>query len=162
MLAGGAKLRDRIQFAFGAEFVEVRVHARTCEIRCPRIVGAFAAGRIVDPVTAKSQLMGGLIWAVSSALHEATEIDRKRPRYYNTDLAEYLIPVNADIDNAEVILIGEEDQSVNDLGIKGLGELGNVGTNAAVANAVFHATGVRIRELPIRLEKLLGAPLLGL
>jgi len=158
VLAGGAKMKDRIQFAFGAEFVEVRVHARTCEIRCPRVVGAFAAGRIVDPTTAKSQLMGGLIWGVSSAVHEATEIDRRHARYYNTDLAEYLIPVNADIDQAEVILVPEEDHLVNDLGIKGLGELGNVGTNAAVANAVYHATGVRIRKLPIRLEKLLDAP----
>ncbi len=162
VLAGGAKMKDRIQFAFGAEFVEVRVHARTREIRCPRVVGAFAAGRIVDPVTAKSQLMGGLIWGVSSALHEATEIDRRRARYYNTDLAEYLIPVNADIDEAEVILVPEEDHLVNELGIKGLGELGNVGTNAAVANAVYHATGVRIRELPIRLEKLLNAPSVAL
>ena len=158
VLAGGAKLKDRIQFAFGAEFVEVRVHARTCEIRCPRVVGAFAAGQIVDPMTAQSQLMGGLIWGVSSALHEATEIDRRNARYYNADLAEYLVPVNADIEQAEVILVPEEDQLVNELGIKGLGELGNVGTNAAVASAVYHATGLRIRELPIRLEKLLGAP----
>jgi len=156
-LAGGAKLKDRIQFAFGAEFVEVRVHALTREIRCPRIVGAFAAGRIVNPLTAESQLMGGLIWGVSSALHEATEIDRRAARYYNTDLAEYLIPVNADIAEARVILVPEEDHEVNPLGIKGLGELGNVGTNAAVANAVYHATGIRIRDLPIRLEKLLDA-----
>jgi xanthine dehydrogenase YagR molybdenum-binding subunit len=106
--------------------------------------------------------MGGLIWGVSSALHEATEIDRRHARYYNTDLAEYLIPVNADIETAEVILVPEEDRQVNELGIKGLGELGNVGTNAAVANAVYHATGVRIRELPIRLEKLLDAPALAL
>jgi xanthine dehydrogenase YagR molybdenum-binding subunit len=162
VLAGGAKMKDRIQFAFGAEFVEVRVHARTREIRVPRVVGAFAAGRIVDPLTAKSQLMGGLIWGVSSALHEATEMDRIRARYTNTDLAEYLIPVNADIDQAEVIFVPEDDHQVNDLGIKGLGELGNVGTNAAVANAVFHATGVRVRELPIRLEKLLGTSSLAL
>lgn len=161
-LAGGTELKDRIQFAFGAEFVEVRVHALTREIRCPRAVGAFAAGRIVDPLTAESQLMGGLIWGVSSALHEATEIDRRSARYTNTDLAEYLIPVNADIEEARVILIPEEDRLVNDLGIKGLGELGNVGTNAAVANAVYHATGVRVRELPIRLEKLLDAPPLSL
>jgi xanthine dehydrogenase YagR molybdenum-binding subunit len=158
VLAGGAKMKDRIQFAFGAEFVEVRVHARTREIRVPRIVGAFAAGQIVDVTTAKSQLMGGLIWGVSSALHEATEIDPRAARYTNTDLAEYLIPVNADIDRVEVILVPEEDHQVNPLGIKGLGELGNVGTNAAVANAVYHATGIRIRELPIRLEKLLDAP----
>jgi xanthine dehydrogenase YagR molybdenum-binding subunit len=161
-LAGGAKMKDRIQFAFGAEFVEVRVHARTREIRCPRLVGAFAAGQIVDPLTAKSQLMGGMIWGVSSALHEATEIDRRWARYTNTDLAEYLIPVDADIGVADVILVPEEDRLVNPLGIKGLGELGNVGTNAAVANAVYHATGIRIRELPIRLEKLLGAPAISL
>ena len=162
VLAGGARLKDRIQFAFGAEFVEVRVHALTREIRVPRAVGAFAAGKIVDPVTARSQLMGGLIWGISSALHEATEIDRGRARYTNTDLAEYLIPVNADIDQAEVIFLPEEDHQINDLGIKGLGELGNVGTNAAVANAVYHATGVRIRDLPIRLEKLLDAPAIAL
>jgi len=162
VLAGGAELEDRIQFAFGAEFVEVRVHRLTREIRCPRAVGAFAAARIVNPVTAKSQLMSGLIWGVSSALHEATEIDRRHGRYYNTDLAEYLIPVNADIETAQVIFVSEEGRQVNELGIKGLGELGNVGTNAAVANAVYHATGVRIRELPIRLEKLLDAPALAL
>ena len=85
-----------------------------------------------------------------------------RARYTNTDLAEYLIPVNADIETAEVILVPEEDRQVNDLGIKGLGELGNVGTNAAVANAVYHAAGVRVRELPIRLEKLLDAPAISL
>jgi xanthine dehydrogenase YagR molybdenum-binding subunit len=138
------------------------VHPRTREIRCPRVVGAFAAGQIVDPLTAKSQLMGGLIWSVSSALHKAAEIDCPHARYYNTDLAEYLIPVSADIESVEVIFVPEEERQVNDLGIKGLGEFGNVGTNAAVANAVYHATGVRIRELPIRLEKLFGAPALAL
>ncbi len=161
MLAGGAKMKDRIQFAFGAEFVEARVHLLTREVRCPRIVGAFAAGRIVSPRTAESQLMGGMIWGLSSALHEATEIDRTAARYYNNDFAEYLIPVNADIREAQVIIVPEEDTLVNPLGIKGLGELGNVGTNAALANAVYHATGVRVRDLPIRLEKLLDAPALG-
>ena len=154
-LAGGAKLKDRIQFAFGAQFVEVRVHRLTREVRAPRLVGAYAAGRIMNPKTAKSQLMGGQIWGLSAALHEATEIDRRAARYYNDDLAEYLIPVNADVTDVETIILPEEDRQVNDLGIKGVGELGNVGLNAAVGNAVFHATGVRVRELPIRIEKLL-------
>jgi xanthine dehydrogenase YagR molybdenum-binding subunit len=156
-LVGGAKLKDRIEFAFGAEFVEVRVHKLTREIRVPRIVGAFAAGRIMNERTARSQLMGGLIWGVSSALFEATEMDPRAARYTNMDLAEYLIPVNADIPAVDVTILPEHDTQVNALGIKGLGELGNVGTNAAVANAVFHATGVRIRDLPIRLESLIEA-----
>ena len=156
-LIGGAKMKDRIQFAFGAEFVEVRVHKLTREIRTPRIVGAFAAGRIVNERTARSQLMGGLIWGVSSALHEATEMDNRAARYTNMDLAEYMIPVNADVPEVDVMILPEQDTKVNPLGIKGLGELGNVGTNAAVANAVYHATGVRVRDLPIRPEKLLEA-----
>jgi xanthine dehydrogenase YagR molybdenum-binding subunit len=151
---------NRIQFAFGAEFVEVRVHRRTREIRCPRIVGAFAAGRIVDLVTAESQLMGGMIWGIWSAVHKATEIDRRSARYTNTNLADDLIPVNADIGAVEVIAVPEVDTQTNKLGIKGLGELGNVGTNAAVANAVYHATGQRVRDLPVRLEQLLAAPAL--
>jgi xanthine dehydrogenase YagR molybdenum-binding subunit len=159
-LAGGAKLKDRIQFAFGAHLIEVRVNRRTGEVRVPRLVSAFAAGRIVNPKTAKSQLMGGQIWGISAALHEATEIDRRAARYYNDDLAEYLIPVNADIQQVETILLPETDTEVNELGIKGVGELGNVGLNAAVANAVFHATGKRIRRLPVRIENLLDAPAL--
>ena len=159
-LMGGAKMKDRVQFAFGAQFVEVRVHARTREVRAPRIVGAYAAGKIVNPKAAKSQLMGGQIWGISAALHEATEIDQRTARYYNDDLAEYLIPVNADIQEVTTIMIPEQDHEVNPLGIKGIGELGNVGLNAAVANAVFHATGVRVRDLPIRMEKLMDAPAL--
>ena len=153
-ITGGTRLKDRIQFSFGAEFVEVRVHARTREIRVPRIVGAFAGGHIVNPRTARSQLMGGMIWGIGSALHEATEMDTSAARYINDNLADYLIAVNADIDQLEVILVPEQDDRVNPAGIKGLGELGNVGTAAAIANAVYHATGQRIRDLPIKLDKL--------
>ncbi|HLH98067.1 MAG TPA: xanthine dehydrogenase family protein molybdopterin-binding subunit [Xanthobacteraceae bacterium] len=146
----------KIMYATGAEFVEVRVHMATGEIRVPRIVGAFASGRVANTRTARSQYMGGMIWGLSSALHEATEIDRRYARYVNTNLGDYLVPVSADIDQLEVILIPEEDHDVNPAGVKGIGELANVGTAAAVANAVFNATGKRIRDLPIRLEKLLA------
>ncbi len=145
----------KTMFAFGAEFVEVRVHRRTREIRVPRMVGAFAAGRIMNPRTAHSQLMGGMIWGIGSALHEHTEIDKREARYMNDNLAEYLIPVNADIVQVDVILVPEVDSDINPAGAKGIGELANVGTAAAVANAVFHATGKRIRELPITLDKLI-------
>jgi xanthine dehydrogenase YagR molybdenum-binding subunit len=147
----------KVMYAMGAELVEVRVHASTCEIRVPRIVGAFAAGRLMNTRTARSQLMGGMIWGISSALHEATELDRKRARYVNDNLADYLVPVNADIKAVDVILVPEIDREVNPAGVKGLGELANVGTAAAVANAIYHATGNRIRRLPIRIESLLLA-----
>jgi xanthine dehydrogenase YagR molybdenum-binding subunit len=153
----GGPLKDKTMFAFGAEFVEVRINARTRELRVPRMTGAFAAGRIMNTRTAHSQLMGGMIWGVSSALHEATEIDKRSARYVNDNLADYLVPVNADIGTVDIILVPEVDEAVNPAGVKGLGELANVGTAAAVSNAVFHAIGKRIRELPIRLEKLIGA-----
>jgi xanthine dehydrogenase YagR molybdenum-binding subunit len=102
--------------------------------------------------------MGGMVWGISSALHEATEIDPRTARYLNDDLADYQVPVNADIREVQVILVPEVDHDVNPAGVKGLGELANVvGTAAAIANAVYHATGIRIRELPIRIEKLLSA-----
>ena len=156
-LVGGAKMKDRMQFAFGAQFVEVRINARTREIRVPRMVGAFAAGRIVNPTTARSQLMGGMIWGMSAALLESTEIDRRAARYTNKNLADYLVPVNADVGSVEVIMLPEQDSEVNALGIKGIGEISIVGMNAAVANAVFHATGKRVRHLPILMDDLLTA-----
>jgi xanthine dehydrogenase YagR molybdenum-binding subunit len=152
---GGGSMGDKLMYALGAEFVEVRVHARTREIRVPRLVGAFAAGRLMNTRTARSQYMGGMIWGVASALHEATEIDPRHGRYVNDNLADYLVPVNADIQQLDVILVPEQDDQLNAVGVKGIGELANVGTAAAVANAVYHATGIRVRELPIRLEKLL-------
>ncbi len=153
---GGTRLADRIQFAFGAQFVEVRVHARTREIRVPRIVGAFAAGRILNPRTARSQFMGGMIWGIGSALHEETAIDTNAARYVNTNLADYLVPVNADVVDVDVILVPEEDHLVNPIGVKGIGEIGIVGTSAAVANAVYHATGQRVRDLPLRIDSLVA------
>jgi xanthine dehydrogenase YagR molybdenum-binding subunit len=155
VMSRGTGRKDVAAFAFGAHFVEVRVHEWTREIRVPRVVSAFAAGTIVNPVTARSQFMGGAIWGLSSALLEETEMDQGTARYVNTNLADYLVPVNADVPSIDIIMVPEQDERVNPLGIKGIGEIGIVGMNAAVANAVFHATGKRIRTLPIRAEKLL-------
>ncbi|MBI0537389.1 xanthine dehydrogenase family protein molybdopterin-binding subunit [Roseomonas sp. KE2513] len=154
-MSRGHSRQDATTYTFGAQFVEVRVHSRTGEVRVPRAVGAFAAGTIVNPLTAHSQCIGGMIWGIGAALHEATEIDPNAARYVNDNLSEYLIPVNADVPQVEAILVPERDERVNPLGIKGLGEIGIVGMNAAVCNAVWHATGRRIRELPIRIEDLL-------
>jgi xanthine dehydrogenase YagR molybdenum-binding subunit len=107
--------------------------------------------------TARSQLMGGMIWGMSAALLEATELDERTARTVNRDLQDYLVPVNADVGTVEVILVPEVDEQLNPAGVKGLGELGDVGTNAAIANAVYHATGTRVRALPLRLEALLDA-----
>jgi len=154
VMTGGSH-GDKVMYAMGAEFVEVR--ALTREIRVPRIVGAFAAGRLMNTRTVHSQLMGGMIWGIGSALHEATEIDRRYARYVNDNLADYRVPVNADVQQVDVILVPEVDHDVNPPGVKGLGELANVVTAAAIANAIYHATGRRIRELPVRIENLLTA-----
>ncbi|MBW4023754.1 MAG: xanthine dehydrogenase family protein molybdopterin-binding subunit [Proteobacteria bacterium] len=151
----GQKRVDMTAYSFGAQFVEVRIHARTREIRVPRMLGAFSAGTILNPTTARSQLMGGMIWGLGSALLEKTEIDQRAARYTNDNIAEYHIAVNADVRRVDVMMLPEPDGAVNPLGIKGIGELGIVGVNAAVANAVFHATGQRVRRLPIRIEDLL-------
>ncbi len=162
-MKSGAAARDGVDkqeyamYAWGAQFVEAHVHSRTREVRVPRLVGAFAAGQVVNPRTTHSQLMGGMIWGLSSGLLEKTEIDLVRARYTNDNLAEYLLPVAADIGLVDVILVPEVDNQVNPLGIKGVGELGIVGGSAALANAVYNATGTRIRQLPIRIEALLGA-----
>ncbi|VVS97392.1 xanthine dehydrogenase family protein molybdopterin-binding subunit [Rhizobium sp. EC-SD404] len=153
--AGGVHLPDRVQFALGAQFVEVRIHERTREIRVPRAVGAFAAGRIINPRTAHGQLVGGMIWGIGSALHEHSEIDARNASYINANLADYLVPVNADIIDVQAIMVEEEDREVNRAGVKGVGEIGVVGVAAAISNAIFHATGRRLRDLPIRIEHLM-------
>lgn len=148
--AGGAAL----SWAFGAQFAEVRVHEETGEIRVARLTGAFAAGRVLNPLTARSQLTGGMIWGLGSALLEETLVDRGT--YPNADLAEYLVATAADVPPlVEAILVRDDDAGVNALGVKGLGELGIIGVNAAIANALHHATGRRLRRLPIRCEDLL-------
>jgi xanthine dehydrogenase YagR molybdenum-binding subunit len=123
------------------------------------MLGVFAAGRIINAKTARSQLMGGMIWGVSSALHEAAHVDPRYGSWVNGDLAEYLLPVHADIPAIEAMFLDDYDEHANHLGMKGIGELGVCGTGAAVANAVFNATGVRVRDFPITLAKLLpGLP----
>jgi xanthine dehydrogenase YagR molybdenum-binding subunit len=142
--------------SFGAQFAEVRVNAETGEIRVPRLLGVFAAGRIVNPKTARSQLLGGMTMGLSMALHEDGVLDPRFGHVVNQDLATYHISSNADVGRVEVYWLEEDDPYVNPMGTKGVGELGIVGTAAAIANAVHHATGVRIRDLPITLDKLMA------
>ncbi|WP_341702798.1 xanthine dehydrogenase family protein molybdopterin-binding subunit [Ferrovibrio sp.] len=143
------------QHGFGAHFAEVGVDMDTGEIRLRRMLGVFAAGRILNAKTARSQMIGGMIWGVGSALHEEGVVDPRYGHFVNHDLAEYHIPVNADIRNIEAIFLDEKDDKGNPLGIKGIGELGICGAGACVANAVYNATGIRVREFPITLDKLL-------
>jgi xanthine dehydrogenase YagR molybdenum-binding subunit len=142
--------------AFGAVFAEVEVDAALGTVRVTRVVGAYAGGTVINPATARSQLAGGIVWGIGMALHEKTEIDWRHGRAVNASLADYHVPVNADIGEIDVILVDEHDPHVNPLGAKGLGEIGIVGVAAAVANAVCHATGRRIRALPITPDRLVG------
>ena len=129
------------------------------QIRVTRLVGAFAAGRIINPKLVLSQYYGGMIWGLSFALHEAAVLDRRSGRILNADLAGYHIPVNADVPSVEAIIVEEHDPHVNALGVKGVGELAITGTAAAIANAVWHATGIRLRRYPIRIADLINAGL---
>ena len=140
---------------FGAQFAEVHVDAALRTIRVPRLVGVFGAGRIINPKLAQSQLMGGMVWGMSQALLEETTYDHRLNRIVNASLGDYLLPVNADVQDIVVECIPEDDPYVNPLGVKGVGEVGMAGVAPAIANAVYHATGIRVRELPITVEKLL-------
>jgi xanthine dehydrogenase YagR molybdenum-binding subunit len=140
--------------AHGAVFAEVKIDPDLGQIRVTRMVGAFAAGRIINPKLVRSQLLGGMIWGVSFALHEEAMVDRHSARVMNADLAEYHVPVNADVPSMDVLTVDEHDPHVNALGIKGVGEIGVTGSAGAVANAVWHATGTRVRRFPIRIENL--------
>jgi xanthine dehydrogenase YagR molybdenum-binding subunit len=137
-----------------AIFAEVKVDEQLGVIRVARVVNAVAAGRILNPKTAGSQIMGGVVWGIGMALHEEALTDHKLGRVMNADIAEYHVPVNADVQDIKVIFVDEPDAIVNPLGVKGVGEIGIVGVPAAIANAVYHATGKRVRDLPITLDKL--------
>ena len=139
-----------------AIFVEVKVDEQLGVIRVTRAVNAVAAGRIINTKTAASQIMGSVVWGIGMALHEETLVDHAFGRVMNANIAEYHVPVNADVHDIKVIFVEEPDSTVNPLGIKGVGEIGIVGVAAAVANAVYHATGKRVRDLPITIDKILG------
>lgn len=141
---------------YGGHFVEVGVDPVTGEVRVRRMLGVFAAGRILNAKTAKSQLTGGMIWGVGSALGEGNAVDPRYGSLINQDLAQYLVPVQADIGDLDAIMLDEVDDKANPMGIKGVGELGNSGAGAAVANAVYNACGVRVRDYPITPDKLLA------
>ncbi len=142
-------------YAYGAQFAEVRVNADTGEIRIPRMLGVFAAGQIINPRTARSQFIGGMTMGLSMALHEHSVMDPRFGHVVNHDFAEYHIATNADVGSIEVHWLDEHDPHVNPMGSKGIGEVGIVGTAAAIANATYHATGIRVRDLPITADKLL-------
>jgi len=145
---------SRAHNTHSAVFAEVKVDEDVGVIRVTRIVSAVAAGRVLNLKTATSQIMGGVVWGIGMALHEETLIDHRFGRVMNANIAEYHMPVNADVPEIDVIFVDEQDDSVNPLGVKGLGEIGIVGVAAAIANAIYHATGKRVRDLPITLDKI--------
>lgn len=142
-------------FSYIAHFVEVRIEPRTRRIRVPRVVSVVDCGRVISPRTAESQIRGGVIWGIGAALREASDVDPQYGGWLNNDLSDYILPVNADIGDIEVGMIDKPDPLVNALGAKGLGEVAMSGVAGAIANAVFHATGKRLREMPFRIEDLL-------
>ncbi|MFF9405429.1 xanthine dehydrogenase family protein molybdopterin-binding subunit [Streptomyces anandii] len=149
-------LAQKERHSYGAQFAEVAVDVTTGEVRVRRMLGIFAAGRIVNPLTARNQLVGGMVWGISMALHEEAVRDRATGGHYGADLAGYHVATNADVRNVEADWIEDHDPD-DPVGIKGIGEIGIVGAAAAVANAVWHATGARHRDLPIRPDRVLRA-----
>lgn len=142
-------------YSFGAQFAEVRVDADLGQMRVTRMTGVFGAGKILNAKTARSQFLGGMVWGISMALLEQTVYDERLGRIVNNNLAEYHVPTNVDVGSIDVAWVEEDDPHVSPIGAKGIGEIGITGATAAIANAVFHATGKRIRELPITLDKLI-------
>jgi xanthine dehydrogenase YagR molybdenum-binding subunit len=151
----GPEAQQYSMHSFGAVFTEVRVDEALGIVRIPRIVTAHAVGRVLNAKTARSQIIGGVTWGIGMALEEETLIDPRTGRYINADLAEYHVPVNADVGTIDVHFVDENDPHVNPIGVKGAGEIGITGVAASIANAVFHATGKRIRDLPIRVDRVM-------
>jgi xanthine dehydrogenase YagR molybdenum-binding subunit len=150
-----ARRADLARFAFGAQFVEVRVHEDTGEVRVPRALGVFAVGRVINARLGRSQLIGGMTMGLGMGLMEEGVMDHTYGDTMNDDYAGYHIAANADIGDIDVSWLDEKDDQLNPMGSKGMGEIGIVGTAAAVTNAVYDAVGVRVRDLPVRLDKLL-------
>lgn len=144
-----------VTYSYIAHFIEVRIEPSTKRIRVPRVVSVADCGRVISPRTAASQIKGGVVWGIGATLREASEVDPRYGGFLNTDIAEYVIPVNADIGRIETYLIDEPDPLINDGGMKGLGEVVMTGVASGIANAVYHATGRRLRDLPFRIEHLL-------
>jgi xanthine dehydrogenase YagR molybdenum-binding subunit len=136
-------------------FAEVKIDEQLGVIRVTRMVNAVAAGRILNPKIAESQILGAVVGGIGMALHEETLTDHRFGRFMTHNLADYHVPVNADVHSIDVFFVEEKDEEINPLGVKGVGEIGIVGTAAAIANAVYHATGRRVRDLPITLDKLM-------
>lgn len=151
----GREFKEFVSFSYIAHFVEVRIEPTTRRIRVPRVVSVVDCGRVASRRTAESQIRGGVVWGISAALREADEIDTRYGGVLNNDFAEYLIPVNADIGAIDVDFIDRPDPVLNQAGVKGLGEVAMVGVAAAIGNAIYHATGKRLRALPIRIEHLI-------
>jgi xanthine dehydrogenase YagR molybdenum-binding subunit len=152
---GGPVYPEFVTFSYIAHFVEVRVEPNTRRIRVPRVVSIADCGRVISPRTAESQVRGGVIWGFGATLREVSEVDPRYGGFLNADLAEYIVPVNADIGSIEVGFVDKPDLRFNSAGVKGLGEVAMVGVAPAIANAIYHATGRRCRSLPIRIEHLL-------
>jgi len=156
LLPNVLKQRKFARATHSAVFCEVRVDEELGTVRVTRVVSAIASGRILSPKTAASQIVGGVTWGISQALHEETQLDPRYGRFMNHSLAEYHVPVNADIPDVEVIFVAEDDRIVSSLGAKGVGEIGQVGVAAAVSNAIFHATGKRLRTTPMTPDKVMS------
>lgn len=159
MLPNMLQQRKYQRATHSAVFCEVHVDEDFGTVRVTRVVSAIAAGKIISAKTARSQIVGGVVWGISQALHEETFQDHRLGRFMNANFAEYHVAVNADIHDIDVIFVEEDDRVVSRIGAKGVGEIGLVGVSAAISNAIYHATGRRVRDTPITLDKVMAAPI---